>query len=158
MQLNPPVRIHCQCGHANIAISGNPLMRALCHCQTCQIYTGAAFADITVFDARSVRLEDQNSMVFKSYQKPALAMRGKCSICSQPLMEKAPLPVLPDLVMVSTEVLDLSLQIPTSQHIFYHRRVADLDDAIPKRSGAVHSQFRFMTALIAALWRARFNQ
>ena len=141
----------CTCNTVSMKITGPVLFRACCHCTSCQAYCGDAYSDVSVFRATDVELADETRVEFKGYQKPALAKRGKCTACLVPVIENIAMPVLPDLRVVPTELLPASLKQDIEFHIFYHRRLQDATDDLPKYSGFVSSQLAFMKALIRSL-------
>lgn len=145
----------CGCGALELQVSGKPLFRGYCHCTTCQKYTGHEHADITVFRAADVVLADETTVSFKGYQKLPMAKRGKCVICKSPTHEKVSIPVLPNLIIVATQILPVSLIVEPSTHIFYHRRTKNVADGVPRHSGFLKSQAVFMGLLIKSLWRGR---
>jgi hypothetical protein len=65
------------------------------------------------------------------------------------------MPLLPDLIIVASELLPEKLSVEPSMHMFYHRRVNDIADSVSKHSGFMKSQLAFMSQLFAALWRTR---
>jgi len=146
-------QISCACNGVSMAISAAPLFRACCHCTTCQRFNAAPYADVTIFRATDVTLADDTSVEFQNYQKPPLVQRGKCTSCNSPAIENISLPVLPNLRVVPSILLPADLQREIAFHIFYHRRVQDVDDDTPKHLGFVSSQLAFMRTLISALRR-----
>jgi len=150
-----PEVARCGCDSVELKLSGNPLFRGYCHCTTCQAYTGNAYSDVTVFRAADVSITNESTVAFKSYQKPSLVQRGTCTSCQTRTHEKVSMPALTDLIIVSTDILPTSLVLTPSMHIFYHRRVKDIADNVPKHSGFVKSQTAFMGALFKSLWRSR---
>ena len=146
---------HCSCGTVELKLSGKPLIRGYCHCTTCQAYTGSDYSDVTVFRATDVQITDESSVEFQGYQTPSLAQRGKCVNCHNPTHEKIVMPVLPNLIIVSTEILPESMKLEPSMHIFYHRRVQDISDQVPRHHGFIKSQAVFMGALFKSLWQSR---
>ncbi|MFK7966446.1 MAG: GFA family protein [Burkholderiaceae bacterium] len=154
--MQDPKRIGtCACGEVRALIHGDPLMRVHCHCTTCQAFNDAPSADVTVFDARDIVIEGESNIAFKAYQKNSPVLRGRCTRCQSAVIEKASMPLLPNLIMMPSEVIQPAPDIQSSQHIFYHRRTADADDQLPKRTGLVSSQGHFMKSLLAALWRRK---
>lgn len=144
----------CQCGHARFTITGRPLLRGYCHCLICQAFNQAAFADITVFYARDVALEDEGSVAFRAHKQPPLLQRGCCTQCGKPAIERLNMPLMPALVIIpSANLADPALVPPAALHIFYNRRQADVDDGLPKYSGYLSSQLHFGIAAVRAMRR-----
>ena len=142
----------CQCGQTKFTLLGEPLMRVVCHCKTCQEYNQSAFADILVFRSKDVSLPKDNNVEFKSYQSPPMVQRGKCLNCLKPAIELFNMPLFPKLTMVPSENIPEDFDLPiTSFHMFYHRRVNDIDDKLPKKNGFISSQMAFMWKLFGVM-------
>ena len=142
---------HCQCGKSYFDIKGDPLLRAICHCEICQTFNEAPYADITVFNTKDIEFPEDNIVDFKSYAKPPLLRRGKCSACHKPAIEFLKLPLATGITIIpSGNIKDRSKVPHLSFHSFYHRRKADVDDGLPKYSGYLPSQLGFMFRLIKA--------
>ena len=146
-----PGRFCCDCSSVCLSITGPALFRAYCHCKTCQAFNGTPHADVSIFRATQVTLADDQNVSYQHYQKPALVARGKCLKCGAPAIENVPLPLLPDLRIVPTNLLPDTLVQNSSFHIFYHRRVRDVEDTLPKYNSFVSSQLAFRGALIKSL-------
>lgn len=144
----------CACGAAAFDVDGAPLLRAFCHCEICQAFNQAPFGDITLYRARDVGPPSDEVVEYRSWQPPGLVLRGQCRSCGKPALEKLRLPGLPKILIVPTANLRDQAQVPgASLHMFYHRRVAEVDDALPKYSGFLGSQLGFSRHLLPALWR-----
>ena len=141
----------CPCGAVSFRISGRALLRAYCHCTTCREFNGTDVADVTVFRAADVVVENEAGVEYRGYQRPALARRGKCTRCDRPAVERASIPFGLDVVILpSGNVHREGLLPPPSMHIFYDRRTADAHDDLPKRGGMIASQSSFLLALFKA--------
>ena len=143
----------CPCGQTTFAISAAPLIRLICHCEICQAFNQAEFADVTVFRSSAVVLPSDNPVEFNTYSKMVAVQRGKCSACGEPAIEFFTSKFAPNLTMVPSCNLPAALRPPPKLHIFYHRRVHDAANALPKYSGYLGSQLGQMWHLLPALWR-----
>lgn len=145
----------CECGENRFEIVGEPLFRAICHCEICQEFNEAPFADITLYRTRDVELPEENKIEYKAYTNPPMAQRGKCTVCNKPAIEFLKIAVMPGLTIVPSKNLSSTDTLPVpSFHVFYHRRKQDSEDNLPKYSGYVKSQLGFMVKLIGALIRS----
>jgi hypothetical protein len=54
----------CECDQNTFKISGEPLFRSICHCEICQEFNNAPFADITVYRRKDVDLPEGHSVAF----------------------------------------------------------------------------------------------
>ena len=146
----------CQCGHVRFAIKGRPLFRAYCHCKTCQAYNQADYGDVVVMRSGDVGLSGAEHIAFEFLQNPPVVKRGRCANCDGVAVETANLPMLPELTIIPAQTLDHPAGMPDPAfHMYYNRRVADADDALPKHSGNLRSQLAFARALLGGLRRRR---
>lgn len=145
----------CACGKAQIKISGKPIMRVICHCEICQEFNEAPYADILIYANKHVDISDESLVEFKAYTTPEVVQRGKCGHCHKPAIEYITMPMAPSLTIVPTANINEIEGLPDpSFHTFYHRRKADVSDSTPKYSGFIKSQIMFMVKLIAAKIKA----
>ena len=143
----------CSCGETKFIVNGLPLMRGFCHCSICQEYNQAPFADISVYRARDVVLHDPQSVEYKAYKPPPAVQRGKCKSCGKPAIETMHIFPLPKLVIIPTINLHKECLIDPALHVFYDRRVSEIEDDLPKYNGYLKSQLAFGKKLVAALMR-----
>ncbi|MFT4822979.1 MAG: hypothetical protein ACI9DH_000207 [Halioglobus sp.] len=145
----------CECGENTFKITGEPLFRAICHCEICQEFNDAPFADITLYRSKDVDFPGENKIEYKAYTNPPMAQRGRCTACHKPTIEFLKIPVMPGLTIVPSKNLANADNLPApSLHVFYHRRIQDAEDILPKYSGYIKSQLVFMGKLIGALIRS----
>lgn len=144
----------CSCGSVHFVTTARPMFRAYCHCTICQKFNDADYADVTVFYAKSVDSVDESKISFKVYQQPPLVQRGTCIQCDKPALEKIrlPLPLMPRLIVIPSSNFDDTERLPApSMHIFYDKRVSDLEDGIKKYRGFVASQLGFGLGLMKGM-------
>ena len=143
---------HCECGKSSFTVTGQPVMRLYCHCTICQDFNDAPYADISVYTSGNVDLPADNPVTFSTYKKPPAVQRGKCSHCGKPAIEFFNIPVLPDMVMIPSQNITETVELPEpALHMFYHRRVADMNDNLPKYSGSIGSHLGSAKILLATL-------
>jgi len=141
----------CSCGNVGFDLLGKPLFRILCHCTICQRFNEAPFADVIVYGASSVADPPEGSVRFDTYKPPPNVQRGKCMKCGNPAIEKFSVPLFPKLTIVPTAMHSESAEIPDPvAHIFYEKRIADVEDTLPKHSGFMTSQLQFGKYLLSA--------
>lgn len=142
----------CGCGHVSYSVTEAPLLRAHCHCTICQEFNRAAYGDIALYHARDVILPAEGTVVFKAWRPPPAVQRGRCTACDQPAVEVLSMPLLPKMIIVPVQTLSETVELPPpSLHVFYHSRVADIDDDVPKYSGYWGSQLAFGRHLIKGM-------
>lgn len=145
-------KLSCACGSNHFSLSGQPVMRAVCHCLFCQDYNQASYGDFLIYRASQLESEQTEVSVYKSYSKPPLVRRGSCTQCGKPVLERANIPMFPKLLFVPVvNHPDLkSLPMPALQ-MFTHRMVENPGAHIPAYSGYMGSEIPFMWKLIRAL-------
>ncbi len=154
--MSSPLNCQCSCGSTRFSITGSPLLRAYCHCNICQAFNQGPFADITLFHARDVIKPAEDSVEFKSHKFPPLLKRGTCVTCGKAAIEYLNIPTMPEVVIVPSENIRDKALIPNPcLHIFYDRRVADVQDSLPKHTGYLKSEFALGEKLVMALLAKR---
>ena len=149
---------HCSCGEMKFNVSGEPLLRAFCHCTICQAFNQAPYADITLFRSRDVIMPKEGSVEFKAYKFPPLIHRGKCVSCGKAAIEYLQAFPMSKIIIVPSNNIDDKTFIPEpSVHIFYDTRVSDIQDELPKYSGYLKSQLALGHKLMASLLRTGKN-
>lgn len=144
----------CPCGAARFAVRGRPLMRFLCHCLICQSIYKAPYADVTVFRGSALSVSTPERIAFKRFRPPPAVRRGICTECGSPVVGFLRLAPFFELGFASTRSLAGFDPTPEpSMHIFYHRRVADAADALPKISGYWASELAVTKAIFRSLSR-----
>ena len=142
----------CTCGASKFAVDGKPIGRFLCHCSICQSLYKQPYADVTVFWAGSIKQTEPSDLVFKRYRLPPAVRRGTCPACGAPVLGYLRLAPFVQLGFVASRNFSDAAALPApSTHIFYHRRVADVADALPKVSGYWPSEIAVIRLVLAGL-------
>lgn len=148
----------CQCGKTKFTIQGEPIARIACHCTICQEFNNAAFADITIFLSKDIILENLKTVSLRKYNPPPAVQRGICIECGKPAIEFLDLPFFPSLTIIPSQLIPYGPLLPKlSAHIFYHRRVADIEDSLPKISGSIKSQLALSKKLLPGIFNRLIN-
>lgn len=145
----------CPCGQQQIAVFGQPVMRFICHCEICQKVYAKPFADIVAVRASQVAKPLSPGIRFTKHRPPPAVKRGVCPACNNPVV--ALLPLLPGFGLAFVPAANFSPQhvLPDpSLHAFYHRRLADVADTLPKFSGYWASQWGIVSHFAGA-WLPR---
>ena len=80
----------CLCGSASVSYTGEPKLKALCHCTDCQKITGSAFSTNFLIPEENFKVESGN---LKEYEKTGFS--GKpiisyfCPDCGTTLYRRA---------------------------------------------------------------------
>ncbi len=143
--------LHCECpcGASKLAVVGPPFARFSCHCTICQSVYKRPCSDESIVWARHVTIQDPRRIRFERHRRPPAASRGVCSDCRSPVVafiSLAPfmrIAVIPSHLFEANEVLP-----PLAAHIFYHNRIRDFPDALPKHYGYAASQFAALRLIL----------
>lgn len=139
----------CQCASSSFSILGSPITRMYCHCTICQEFNNAAYGDVTIFLSKNIQLHNRDTVEFKQYKSPPAVQRGKCTSCGSPFIEFFELPLFPSLTIIPSNHIPQGEFLPAPAfHAFYHRRVADINDSLPKHSGYIKSQMALGAKLV----------
>jgi hypothetical protein len=140
----------CRCGASRFSLSGEPIGRFFCHRTICQAFNGRPYADVTGFAARAVVLPKDSAVTFRHYRPPPALDRGACPACGGPVVEFMALGPLKMFAFVPSQNFEQPSELPKpSLHIFYHRRVADATDSLPKVRGYWASETSVSRMLLA---------
>lgn len=144
----------CRCGAAQARVRGRVLARFLCHCTICQELYQSPYADVVALQVSAWELAREDQVRFRTYRPPPALSRGTCITCGGPvlgLLDKVPGVTL---AFVPTRAFADPSTLPAPRmHLFYHRRVRDIDDDLPKHAGYVRSELAVSRALLGALAR-----
>ena len=75
--MNTPTTGHCQCGHIQYRLSGEPLMVYVCHCQDCQKQSASAFGLSMWVNATELHFDGAEPSIFKTR-----GGSGKAKLCA----------------------------------------------------------------------------
>jgi hypothetical protein len=135
-------------------VNGTPVLRLLCHCQICQAIYKQPYADVTAFWGGAVSLSEDHSIQFRRYRVPPALRRGTCQSCGAPVVGFLRLAPFVQLAFVPSRNVPVSAALPMpSAHIFYHRRIADEHDSLPKISGYWRSELAVTKLILASSFR-----
>ncbi len=144
----------CQCGDTTFTIKDKPIIRLLCHCKICQEFNHAPYGDVAIFLSKDVVLKDHSKVQYKKYKMPPAIQRGKCTTCNKPAVEMLKLPMMPELTIIPSANIPTGDFLPDpSMHIFYHRRINDMNDELPKISGFLKSQVLLGGKILSAIFK-----
>jgi hypothetical protein len=146
------IEVSCGCGASRLLIHSEGRARLLCHCSICQRFNDAPFADVVIFRREEAVLADASTVDFQRYKSTMAVDRGKCRACAQPFIEYLKLPLVPAMAFVPAAVLGDAITLPPpALRLFYDKRVADVDDELPRYSGFLSSQVAATRLLLPAL-------
>lgn len=146
----------CVCAASRFTVAGEPIGRFFCHCTICQRLYRKPFADVTYFWAGSITLLDNQPIEFRGYRPPPALSRGICARCGNPVVGFLRLAPGFTIAFVPSQNFPRPVELPApDRHIFYHRRVADIADSVPKLEGYWASEAHITRTVFADLFRRR---
>lgn len=120
----------------------------LCHCTICQKFNQASHADVLVFNTRDITTPCSDYVAFETYKAPPNVNRGSCVNCGQAAIEVFDFPLMPKLTMVPAAMFAADADLPAPDaHMFYDKRIDDVDVELPKHRGFIRSQLAFFKHL-----------
>jgi hypothetical protein len=144
----------CRCGKTEFRIGARPFARFYCHCTICQSLYAKPYADVSVLWAGALTPAAPNDVKTARYRRPPALDRSTCMHCGKPVYGVFMFGPLRTIAFVPSANIGKDADLPAPvTHIFYHRRVADIDDGLPKYSGYWRSEL----AVSALLMRRAFT-
>ena len=106
----------CLCGRVRYTVDGQPNFAAVCHCRSCQRYTGSAFEPVMVFPSQTVQVQGD----LKTYDDVGdfgkFVHRRFCPNCGSGVI--ADVDVMPGVTIVLAGSLDEPAVFRPSMEIF----------------------------------------
>ena len=133
------IQSKCQCGAVHLEVAQAPLMRFYCHCLYCQEVYRRAYSDVTIVPGAQVKLLQHGKLDVKRYWSGL--RRETCGHCGTPVMARMPFNLLGNITLLpGFNYVDSGILPMPKAHLFYHRRVEDVDDGVPKYNGFIRSE------------------
>ncbi|KAI8950998.1 glutathione-dependent formaldehyde-activating, GFA [Xylaria longipes] len=123
----------CLCGGIKIEMRGDPFIKNLCHCSSCQKFTGAAFNSLAGYKVEQVTFTESDPSVLKTYRDTSpesgeVLERSFCGKCGSPVrISRAS---QPGLLVVPVGIIDGDKSAFKPELEFYCRGKADWVGAI----------------------------
>ncbi|KAI0653915.1 Mss4-like protein [Cubamyces menziesii] len=134
----------CFCGRVSYSITGDPILRAFCHCTNCQRLTGCPFVHTVHFPSSAFRWThpEPHEDLLDSYVIPSKPWKTRfrcksCGACVMSANSKADKCSVWGAHLARDEagkILHWDIVKPTA-HIFYGTRLLDVDDGLGKWEG-----------------------
>ena len=146
-----PLRGSCECGTCSFEVHKLPKGRFRCHCLICQAFNGKPFADVVAVRGHDVVLKNADKISFRKYRPPPNFNRGLCRICGKPVVEVADFGPF-KVMFIPAYNFDWGAPLPpVRMDVFYHRRVRDMPDSLPKYSGYFPSELAIGKMIMSGL-------
>jgi hypothetical protein len=129
-----PVVLSCDCRAVSIAVTGDPVACAYCHCATCREFYGVPVLAATAWPEESVTIVSGASHCAQ-YRHPTKRMRRSfCPHCGEVLfgMNRLGKIVIRSSIFEKSSKGELAPELRPKFHLFYGARVIDVHDELPK--------------------------
>ncbi|MFL6627447.1 MAG: GFA family protein [Vitreoscilla sp.] len=146
-----PLRGACECGACSFEVHASLKARFRCHCLICQAFNDKPFADVLVARARQVVLKNAGDISFRKYRPPPNFDRGRCRACGKPVVEVAGIGPFKVMFIPAGNFESGARLPPPRMDIFYHRRVRDMPDGLPRYSGYFSSELAVGRLIMSGL-------
>ena len=122
----------CLCGTVQIALDGEAVARANCHCQTCRDFYNTPMLSATAWIPKQVTIEKGKLVTFSHPTKQL--SRAFCVRCGETMFgtNRMGLRVVPNSLIARTEDDELPEKFRPTMHLFYSSRVIDVKDDLLK--------------------------
>jgi hypothetical protein len=104
------------CGRVSYKAAGEPAFTAMCHCRSCQRYTGSAFEPIIAFRSQDVKVQGELKTFDEIADSGKAVHRRFCPNCGSGMV--AEVEVMPGLTLVLAGSLDDPSIIEPSMEVF----------------------------------------
>ncbi|KAL6721699.1 hypothetical protein ACLMJK_000803 [Lecanora helva] len=131
----------CHCGKIQYQLSREkPLDSKYCHCTTCQKIHGAPFQWAAIFHKEDINFTHGHHDLgwYESSEKTTihkLPCKVSCAYCRTPIMDEGRNMILLFPTLINFKDPEERKNFDVSCHMFYPRRVLDINDGKPKWSG-----------------------
>ncbi|KAL8802943.1 MAG: hypothetical protein Q9182_003493 [Xanthomendoza sp. 2 TL-2023] len=131
----------CHCGKVQYQLSREkPLDAKYCHCTTCQKIHGAPFQWAAIFHKEDINFTNgiHDLGWYESSEKTCvhkLPCKVSCAYCRTPIMDEGRNMILLFPTLIDFKNPEDRKNFDISCHMFYPRRVLDINDGKPKWSG-----------------------
>ena len=119
------MRSSCLCGACTVKVTGDPIIRAICHCESCRKWTGSLGQLVNLYPEDSVTIEGELIEFHKT--KDSISFRKACAKCRSCVTNDHPKLGARD---VCGGILG-GMHEPT-MHLHYQESVFPIMDGLPK--------------------------
>ena len=106
----------CLCGRVRYTVEGEPNFAAVCHCRSCQRYTGSAFEPVMVFPSQAVQVQGDLKTYDDVGDSGKFVHRRFCPNCGSGVI--ADVDAMPGVTIVLAGSLDEPAVFKPSMEIF----------------------------------------
>ncbi len=128
-------QIQCDCGSVKFSLSGEPVVRGVCHCEDCRELLKIPYHSVTAWQQDQVDVVD-SAGALQAYQHPTKRMqRFFCGNCGETLFNSNAKDwrVVSQLLIRKCYGNELPAALSPKMHFFYRERIVDIADELPKK-------------------------
>jgi hypothetical protein len=117
----------CLCGAVEITVTGEPVVMAYCHCESCRRWSASPVSAFALWRPDAVKITAGAEHI-GTYNKTAKSSRKWCKTCGGHIMTEHP----------SLRVVDVysailpALEFKPREHLHYQEAVLRIVDSLPK--------------------------
>jgi hypothetical protein len=126
--------LRCDCGAVVMAIAGEPVARAICHCHACRDLYGSTLLEATAWMPEQV-VHQGDPAALLDYAHPVRDMRRySCRHCGELVhgRNRLGMIVIPNARFARHHGGQLPERLMPAMHLFYASRSFDIADELPK--------------------------
>ena len=132
----PTYDLSCDCQAVRVRLTGEPVVRAFCHCTHCRDLNNVAVNALTAWrkDALSVLAGEDELMGFQLPSVETPLQRHFCRQCGATVfgVNRFDLRVVSQSLFRKQRQGQLPEELRPTRHIFYRNRTLDVADELPK--------------------------
>ena len=143
---------YCNCGNIYFKNEAQLTARFICHCTLCRSYSGTDFYDEAFFAVDDIGIVDDEKLSWqRNFSGRSPVNRGTCKVCDKPAISIIDMPFMKFSLVPADSIPEHIDKKKASCHVFYHRRVNDVDDVLPKYRSYWSSQIMNSWHLLVAI-------
>ncbi len=127
-------KVRCDCGAVEVSMVGVPKVHAYCHCEDCRALLDVPYHSVVAWEPEKVSITSGQEHTFE-YKYPTLAMtRVFCKHCGETVYNTNAMGwrLVSQLLIRKCNNDELPEELQSTAHIYYDRRIVDIDDQLPK--------------------------
>ena len=128
-------QIACDCESVKIVLTGEPIVRGICHCEDCRELLNVPYHSVTAWEKEQAVIESGTEDLAE-FKHPSKRMsRFFCRICGESMFNSNAKDwrVVSQLLIRKNYDGALPEALRPKLHFYYGSRIVDIDDELPKR-------------------------
>ena len=128
-------QIECDCGSIKMTLSGEPIVRGICHCEDCRDLLKIPYHSVTAWDKERASIDAGNDTLTEFKHPTKRMSRFFCANCGETMFNSNAKDwrVVSQLLIRKNYGGELPEPLHPKLHFFYASRIVDIDDDLPKR-------------------------